>query len=151
MFKTLTRLLFGAQEETPDAFKSGEEVEGGWLVVSHQEAASSENQDSQTDPKPSNSAPHGDTVANIETNTRELDPEPEVPTSSFTSRAISGSSSQPKNLAEATQSTCIQKSKAWTDRHHTSRNAFQRQNRIRQGVHHQSFYLQQPGHRNLSH
>ncbi|KAF3689503.1 hypothetical protein EXN66_Car005175 [Channa argus] len=151
MFKTLTRLLFGGQEETPEVFKSGEEVDEGWLVVSHKEATSAENQDIQADSKPSNSAPHGDTVANRETNTKELAPEPEVQTSTTTSRAISGSSSQPKPLAKVTQSACIQKAKAWADRHHMSRNSIQRKNRIRQGVHPHSFYLQQPGHRNLSH
>lgn len=36
MLKTITRLLFGGEEETPEDVKSGEVVEGGWLVVSHQ-------------------------------------------------------------------------------------------------------------------
>lgn len=36
MFKTITRLLFGGEEETPEDVKSGEVVEEGWLVVSHQ-------------------------------------------------------------------------------------------------------------------
>lgn len=59
--------------------------------------------------------------------------------------------SQPKALAEMTQLACIQKAKAWADRQHVSRNAIQRQNRVRQGVQHHSFHLQQPGHRSLSH
>lgn len=36
MFKTISRLLFGGEEETPETVKSGEEVEEEWLVVSHQ-------------------------------------------------------------------------------------------------------------------
>ncbi|XP_040890351.1 tumor protein p53-inducible nuclear protein 2 [Toxotes jaculatrix] len=152
MFKTITRLLFGREEETPEEAKSGEVVEEGWLVVSHQETSSAENQDAElTDTQPLNSAPHGETVANMETDTSVLDPEPTVQSSSATSQAISGSFSQPKVRAEVTQLTCMQKAKAWADRHHMSRNAIQRQNRVRQGVQHHSFNLQQPGHRNLGH
>lgn len=36
MFKTLTRLLFGGEEEAAEGVKSGEVVEEGWLVVTHQ-------------------------------------------------------------------------------------------------------------------
>lgn len=79
-----------------------------------------------------------------------LDPEPTVQSSS-TSPAITGSVSLHKALLEVTQLTCMQKAKAWTDPHHMSRNAIQRQNRVRQAVQHHSFHLQQPGHRNLSH
>ncbi|XP_078103496.1 tumor protein p53-inducible nuclear protein 2 isoform X2 [Sander vitreus] len=68
MFKTITRLFFGGEEETPDDVKSGEVVEEGWLVVSHQETGSVENQGAElTDTQPPNSALHGDTVANMET------------------------------------------------------------------------------------
>ncbi|XP_033181884.1 tumor protein p53-inducible nuclear protein 2 [Anabas testudineus] len=152
MFRTLSRLLFGGEEETPEVVKSsGEVLEEGWLVVSHQEAGTAENQESQADTQPSNLETHGDTVASMETDTSALEPELTVHTSSTTSPAISGSFSQPKALAEVTQSTCIQKAKAWVDRHHMSRNTIQRQNRVRQGVQHHSFHLQQPGHRNLSH
>ncbi|XP_070759507.1 tumor protein p53-inducible nuclear protein 2 [Enoplosus armatus] len=155
MFKTITRLLFGGEEETPVDVKSGEAVEEGWLVVSHQEAGSAENQGAElTDSQPSNSqALHGHTVANMETDVSVLDPEPAAQnsSSSSTSRAITGSVSQPKALVEVTQLTCIQKTKALADRHHMSRNAIERQNRVRQGVQHHSFHLQQPGHRNLSH
>ncbi len=85
-----------------------------------------------------------------------LDPEPTAQSSSSggsssASRAIAGSVSQPKALVEVMQLTCVQKAKAWTDRHHMTRNAIQRQNRVRQGVQHHSFHLQQPGHRHLSH
>ncbi|XP_045884682.1 tumor protein p53-inducible nuclear protein 2 [Micropterus dolomieu] len=154
MFKTISRLIFGGEDETPEDVKSVEAVEEGWLVVGHQEAGSAENQGAELiDTQPSNSSLHGDTVANMETDISVLEPEPAVQSSSTstTSRAITGSFSQPKASAEVTQLTCIQKAKAWTDRHHTSRNAIERQNRVRQGVQHHSFHLQQPGHRNLSH
>ncbi|XP_040926885.1 tumor protein p53-inducible nuclear protein 2 [Betta splendens] len=141
MFRTLSRLLFGGEEETPEAV---DVVEEGWLVVSHQEAGTTENQDLPPDSQQADSAPHGDTVANIETSVS--DPEATVQTS-----PASASFSQPKALTEAMQSACIQKAKALADRHHVSRNAIQRLNRVRQGVQHPSFHLQQPGHRNLSH
>jgi len=148
MFRTITRLLFGGEEETPEDVKSGEVVEEGWLVVNHQ----AENQDAEVpDIHQSNSAINVDTATTLETDTSATDPEPTIQTSSTTSnsRAITGLISQPKTLAEVTQLT--QKAKSCADRHHMSRNAIQRQNRVHQGVQHQSFHLQQPGHRNLSH
>ncbi len=36
MFKTISRLLFGEEEETPEDVKSGEALEEEWLVISHQ-------------------------------------------------------------------------------------------------------------------
>lgn len=150
MFRTITRLLFGGEEKTPEDVKSGEVVEEGWLVVNHQE-----NQDADVpDIQQSNSAINADTdttLYTLETVTSATDPEPTVQTSNTTSnsRAIIGLVSQPKTLAEVTQLT--QKAKSCADRHHMSRNAIQRQNRVRQGVQHQSFHLQQPGHRTLSH
>uniref|UniRef100_UPI0037E8EF6F tumor protein p53-inducible nuclear protein 2 n=1 Tax=Semicossyphus pulcher TaxID=241346 RepID=UPI0037E8EF6F len=153
MFKTITRLLFGGEEETPQDIKSGEGLEEGWLVVSHQEAVSAEDPGAElTETQPTlNCALHGETVADIKTDISVSDPEPTVQSSSASSRAITGSVFQPKALLEATQLTSIQKAKTWADRHHMTRNAIQRQNRVRQGVHHHSFPLQQPGHRNLSH
>lgn len=147
MFRTITRLLFGGEEKTPEDVKSGEVVEEGWLVVNHQE-----NQDADVpDIQQSNSAINADTDTTLETVTSATDPEPTVQISNTTSnsRAIIGLVSQPKTLAEVTQLT--QKAKSCADRHHMSRNAIQRQNRVRQGVQHQSFHLQQPGHRTLSH
>ncbi|XP_068451006.1 tumor protein p53-inducible nuclear protein 2 [Clinocottus analis] len=149
MFKSITRLLFGGAEETPGDVKSAEVVEEGWLVVSHQEADSAENQEAErTDTQSSNSGLQGATVANMESDISVSGPEPTVQSSS---RAILGSVSQTQAVLEVTQLTCAQKAKAWADPHHMSRNAIQRQNRVRQGVQHQSFHLQQPGHRNLSH
>ncbi|XP_054473608.1 tumor protein p53-inducible nuclear protein 2 [Anoplopoma fimbria] len=150
MFKTITRLLFGGEEEATEDVKSGEVLEEGWLVVSRQEADSAENQGAElTDTPSSNSDLQGDTVANVENDISVLDPEPTVESSS--SRAITGSVSQPKAVLEVTQLTCSQKAKARADPHHMSRNAIQRQNRVRQGLQHHSFHLQQPGQRNLSH
>ncbi|XP_033482075.1 tumor protein p53-inducible nuclear protein 2 [Epinephelus lanceolatus] len=158
MFQTITRLLFGGEEETPEDVKSGEAVEEGWLVVTHQEADSAESQGAElTDTQPSNSVLHGDKVANMVTNISVSDPEPTGESSSSSSssnsssRAVTGSVFQRKPLAEMTQLTCIQRAKAWADPHRMSRNTIQRQNRVRQGVQHHSFHLQQPGHRNLSH
>lgn len=147
MFRTITRLLFGGEEKTPEDVKSGEVVEEGWLVVNHQENQGADVPDIQQ----SNSAINADTDTTLETVTSATDPEPTVQTSNTTSnsRAIIGLVSQPKTLAEVTQLT--QKAKSCADRHHMSRNAIQRQNRVRQGVQHQSFHLQQPGHRTLSH
>ncbi|XP_042365159.1 tumor protein p53-inducible nuclear protein 2 [Plectropomus leopardus] len=153
MFKTITRLFFGGEEEIPEDVKSGEAVEEGWLVVSHQEAGSAENQSTElTDTQPLDSAPLGDTAAVMQADISVLSPKPAVQTNnSSSSRAIADSFPQPKALLEVTQLTCVQKAKAWADPHHMSRNAIQRQNRVRQGVQHHSFHLQQPGHRNLSH
>ncbi|KAG7229658.1 hypothetical protein INR49_012702 [Caranx melampygus] len=153
MFKTITRLLFGGEEETPKGVKSGEVVEEEWLVVTHQETSSAENQDAELpDPQPLNSSPHGDTFANTESDKSELDSKATVQSSSSSSSGVvSVSFSQPKVLAEVTQLTCNQKAKALAERHQMSRNSMQRQNRVRQVVQYQSFHLQQPGHRNLCH
>ncbi|XP_034533888.1 tumor protein p53-inducible nuclear protein 2 [Notolabrus celidotus] len=156
MFRTITRLLFGGEEETPQEVKSGEVLEEEWHVVSHQEAVLAENQGPELTEtqQTSNSPPHGDTVTHLQSDISVLDQETTVQSSSSsdpTSRAIAGSVLHPKALLEVTQLNSIQKAKTWADRHHMTRNAIQRQNRIRQGVHHHSFPLQQPGHRNLSH
>ncbi|XP_070706949.1 tumor protein p53-inducible nuclear protein 2 [Pempheris klunzingeri] len=153
MFKTITRLLFGGEEETPEDVKSGEVVEEGWLVVSHQEARSAEGLGAEpTDSQTPNSALHYDAAANMETDVSvSNDPDPTVHSSSSSSssntgQAIAAAASQPKALVELNQ-----RAKTWADRHHVTRNAIQRQNRVRQGVQHHSFHLQQPGHRNLCH
>lgn len=155
MFRTITRLLFGGEEETPQEVKSGEVSEEEWLVVSHQEAISAENQgpEQTENEQTSKFPPHGDTAAHMKTDISVLDQETTVQRSnnSAPSEAVTGSVFHPKAMLEVTQLTSIQKAKAWTDRHYMTRNAIQRQNRIRQGVHHHSFPLQQPGHRHLSH
>ncbi|XP_056293879.1 tumor protein p53-inducible nuclear protein 2 [Pseudoliparis swirei] len=153
MFKSITRLLFGVAEEAPGDVKSAEVVEEGWLVVSHQEAGLDENNQGaeQTESQASSSALQGDTLANVESDISVFDPEPTVQSSSSSGGAIPSSVSQPRAVLEVTQLTCVQKAKAWADPHHMSRNAIQRQNRVRQGVQHQYYHLQQPGHRNLSH
>ncbi|KAM4588056.1 tumor protein p53-inducible nuclear protein 2 [Odontesthes bonariensis] len=152
MFRAITHLLFGGKEEAPEDAKPGQVVEEGWLVVTHQAAASAENQDAQlADTQQSISPLHGDATANMESDSVE-DAEPAAPSSSTaTTRALTGSFSQPEALTELTQLTCTQKAKALADRHHVSRNAIQRQNRVCQGVQRHSFHLQQPGHRSLGH
>ncbi|XP_069007742.1 tumor protein p53-inducible nuclear protein 2 [Embiotoca jacksoni] len=152
MFRTISRLFFGGEEEAPEDVKSGEVVEEGWLVVTHQEAGSAETQDTLLNgTKPSQSTLLANAVANMETDCVS-GAEPTVQSTGIVpSQATSGSFFQPKALAQMTQLTCIQKEKAWADRHHVSRNALQRQNRFHQGVQQHSFNLQQPGHRSLSH
>ncbi|KAK5872964.1 hypothetical protein PBY51_013616 [Eleginops maclovinus] len=151
MFRTITRLFFGGEEDTTEDVKSGEVVEEGWLVVNHQEESSSENQVTEpTDTQPSNSALHEDTAANMESVISVLDPELAVESSSSSSSlAVTASVPHLKDLLEVTQLPCNKKT--WVDPHHMSRNAIQRQNRVRTGVQHQAFHLQQPTHRNLSH
>lgn len=151
MFKTISRLLFGGEEEeTPEHIKPRETVEEGWTVVTHQEAHSAESQDTLlSEIQPSNSALHGHTATNMEADCVP-DAEPSVQSSTTTSQAVAATLFQPKALPAVTQFSCVQKAKSWADRHYVSRNAIQRQNRIRQGVQH-SFHLQQPGHRSLGH
>ncbi|KAM9860368.1 uncharacterized protein ACBR49_018430 [Aulostomus maculatus] len=155
MFRTITRLLFGGEEESPDdQLKSGEVLEEGWLVVSHQEADSAELKTAEEPTQPSYFALNAETVPKLDPDTRAVDPDIAGPSSSRTtnnSQTISALVSQPKALEEVTQVTCIQKAKFWTNRHYTSRNAIERQNRTRQGVVHPTFHLQQPGHRSISH
>ncbi|KAL3059163.1 hypothetical protein OYC64_011145 [Pagothenia borchgrevinki] len=149
MFKTITRLFFGGEEETPEDVKSGEVVEEGWLVVNHQEPSSSENEVTEpADTQPSNSALHEDIAVNMESDISVLDPELAVQSSS-SSLAVTAPLPHPKDLLEETQLSCNKKT--WVDPHHMSRNAIQRQNRVRTGVQHHAFHLQQPAHRNLSH
>ncbi|KAM7423233.1 hypothetical protein PAMA_011001 [Pampus argenteus] len=143
MLRTITRLLFGGEEDkTPEDDKSGEVVEEGWLVVNHQAG----NQEAEV-LQQSNTALYVEPVTQLETDTS-------TTTSSSTSsdiQAVMDLVSQPKTLAEVTQLTSVQKAKSCVDRHYMSRNAIQRQNRVHQGYQHHAFHLQQPGHRNLSH
>ncbi|KAG7493390.1 hypothetical protein JOB18_007751 [Solea senegalensis] len=151
MFRTINRLLFGGEEENPKEVKSEDVVDEGWLVVSHQETITAENQDAElSDSRPLDTAHRTDTVADMETDTSLSDAERTVPSSS-TSGAVTISLSHPKVLAEVIQSACIQKATAWVDRHHVSHSSMKRQNRVRQGVQQRSFHLQQPGLRSLSH
>lgn len=80
-----------------------------------------------------------------------LDPEPTDQSQSTTSWATTGPVAHPKALAEVAQLTCIQKARTWGERQHMTRNAIQRQNRVRQGIQPNFFRLQQPGQRNLCH
>lgn len=146
MFGIINRLLFGGEDKTPENVKSGEVVDDGWLVVNHQEVMSAEDQKVALS---ENSAAPGDTMSLQETDTSVADPEPVVQSGNTSTPA--GAFCPSKVLPEVTQFSCIQKAKAWADRHHTSRNGIQRQNRVRQGVQQHSFHLQQPGQRSLGH
>ncbi|XP_029906684.1 tumor protein p53-inducible nuclear protein 2 isoform X2 [Myripristis murdjan] len=159
MFKTITRLLFGGEEETPEDVKPAEVVEEGWLLVNHQEAVSAvsaaEDQDAElADCTPSNPTAHKVDDIN-QTGSKMSEPEPSVQSSS-SSQVIRNSLSQAEALAKVTQVTRVQRAQAWAERHHLSRSAIQRHNCGRQrGQRHHSLthstYLHQPGHRNLSH
>lgn len=149
MFGIINRLLFGGEEKTADSVGSGEVLEDGWLVVSHQEAMPEDDQKGALSEHQPDSAVHGHSVPQPETEPSAADPEPAVGTSS--ARAVSGASPRPRLLSEATRSSCIHQAKAWARRHRTSRNGVRRQNRVRRGVRPQSFHLQQPGHRSLGH
>ncbi|KAM4741695.1 tumor protein p53-inducible nuclear protein 2 [Anableps anableps] len=152
MFRKIVRLLFGGEEETPEEIKPGEVAEDGWLVVNHQEAGGCENQHALlAAAQQSNSISQGDTPANTEKNSQSHVESSIPPSSSMTSWAVARYVSQPKAVAELTQVTCAQKAKAWTDRRHVSRNAMQRQNHVHHIAQHNSFHLQQPGHRSFSH
>lgn len=151
MFGIINRLLFGGEDKTPESVKSGEVVDDGWLVVNPQEVMSAEDQKVAPSEHQPNSAAHGDTVSQQETDTSVADPEPVVQSGNTSTPAGAGTFCQPKVLPEVTQFSCIQKAKAWAERHHTSRNGIQRQNRVRQGIPQHSFHLQQPGQRRLGH
>uniref|UniRef100_A0A146Z806 Uncharacterized protein n=1 Tax=Fundulus heteroclitus TaxID=8078 RepID=A0A146Z806_FUNHE len=153
MFRTIARLLFGGGEEAAEEVKPGVEAVDGWLVVNHQEAGGCDNQDAQlaAAQQLSSTSQGGDTPASTEKNSpSHLEPTA-PPSSSTTSRAVANYVSQPKAVAELTQVTCAQKAKACSDRRHASRNAIQRQNHVHQVAQRNSFHLQQPGHRSLSH
>lgn len=150
MLKTISRFIFGGAEEATEDVKCVEAGEEGWHVVTHQEAEV-ENRDAPlSDARPSSPAACGNTSADTEAD-RTSDADAAARSSGATSPAGSGVSPQPKALAEVTRLACPPKAKAWADRHHVSRNAIQRQNRVRHGVQSHSFQLQQPGHRSLSH
>lgn len=156
MFKTIARLIFGGEEEqqaTEDVKSRKEEAEDEeWLVVSHDEAVSAENNGlEKTDAQTSASPLHVDAVVNMETEVSAFDPEPQNQTGSPSGRAAAASVSQLKALAQAVPLSFVPKGRSWVERHHTARNAIQRQNRVRQGVQHNVFHLQQPGLRNLCH
>lgn len=150
MLKTISRFIFGGAEETAEDVKSVEAGEEGWHVVTHQEAEVENREALLSDTQPSSPGVCGNTSTDTEAD-RTSDAEPTGQSGSAASRAASGVYSQPKTLAEVTRLACIPKAKAWADRHCVSRNAIQRQNRVRQGVQSHSFQLQQPGHRSLSH
>lgn len=151
MFRIITNLLFGVEDKPTENVQSAEVVEEEWHVVTHQDAVVAEDQDVALLDQVPNSAVPGATVSQQEANASEMPPETPVQRSNATSGAVPGALHQPKALAEAAQCTCVQKAKAWAERHSFSRNSIQRQNRIRHGIQHQAFHLHQPGHRNLSH
>lgn len=150
MFKTISRLIFGGAEETADDVKCGDAGEEGWHVVTHQEAEVENQGALLSDAQPPSPIVCGNTSTEMEADCSP-DAEPVQSGGTATSRAVPAVFSQPKTLAEVTRITCAQKAEAWADRHYVSRNAIQRQNRVRQGVQHHAFQLQQPGHRSLSH
>lgn len=157
MLKTIARLIFGGEEDqqaTEDVKSREEEEEEDeeWLVVSHDEALSAENNGlQQLDAQTSASPPHGDTVTNVKAEVGAFDAEPPTQAGNPSGRAAAASVSQLKALVQVAPLSFTPKGCTWVERHHTTRNAIQRQNRVRQGVQHSVFHLQQPGLRNHCH
>ncbi|XP_034023604.1 tumor protein p53-inducible nuclear protein 2 [Thalassophryne amazonica] len=154
MLRTITRLLFGREEEATEVVKSGDVVEEDWLLVGHQVAVTdvspAEDQGAeQVSIQHSNSAPDGH--SKVDPGISMLDQESTVGSNNTSSQTLAALLSHTAATAKMTQLTSIQKAKAWADRHHMSRNVIQRRNRVCREVHHHSFQLQQPGHRSLSH
>nr|XP_057921151.1 tumor protein p53-inducible nuclear protein 2 isoform X2 [Doryrhamphus excisus] len=156
MLKRLARLLFGGQEAPPGEVQPEEVVEEEWLVVSHQEAASAGTGTGSVGASslPPDSDPNTVATTPVDTDASVTDPESEQSTDQSGGTAskrgvASALLSPPEALQELTKLTCRKASR--TSSHCMSRNAIQRQNRVRQGCQQHSFPLQQPGHRTLSH
>lgn len=146
MFRIITSLLFG-KEEPAEGICSAEGDEEEWHVVSHQDAVGDEHLEGALIDHHSDSAVEASPVSQQEAATSVTSLE-----SQNKSEADHGIVDQPPALGHLSlSSACVQKEKAFAQRHSTSRNAFQRQNRIREGFQQQTFHLQQPGRRSLCH
>lgn len=151
MFKIITNLLFG-EEEVPKEVTGSVEVEDEeWHVVSHQDAVAEEHQEGAMLDNHPNVAVQDSPISQQDGDSSVMSPETQAPNNNHAYGAVHGVLCPPKGLAHAPLSACVQKAKAWAQRHSTSRNAIQRQNRLRQGIQQQAFPLHQPGHRNLCH
>ncbi|KAM8868011.1 uncharacterized protein ACB058_005897 isoform 1-T2 [Synchiropus picturatus] len=144
MLRAISRLLFGEEEKAEDV-QTAEAVDEGWLVVSHPEQGNE-----QLIAHPNISELHVQESVKLDSGTSE----PAVTlqkSSPGNIRAMSSIVSQPRYLPEAAQPTCVHKSQSWAEHHLASRHAIHRYNRARLGAPRQTFHLQQPAQRHLSH
>lgn len=151
MFKIITSLLFG-EEEVPKREQETSSVEAEdeeWHVVSHQDAVADDHQEGVMLDSHPNLAAQDAPISQQEGDSSVASPE--TPSNNRANEAVHALLCPPKGLAHAPLSACVQKAKAWAQRHSTSRNSIQRQNRLRQGIQQHAFPLHQPGHRNLCH
>lgn len=131
---------------------SVEAADEEWHVVSHEDAVAEEHQEGALlDYQPNLAVDDSSTISQQDADSSVLSPDTQDPNKNHAHEAVHGILYQPKGLAHVPLCACVQKAKAWAQRRASSRNAIQRQNRIRQGVQHQAFHLQQPGHRSLCH
>lgn len=152
MFRIITNLFFGEQEKsTEDTGHVGAEDEE-WHVVDHQDAVADDQQEEALLDNHSTSAVRDDsTISQQDADINVNPPETQDHNKNSAFEAVDSILFQTKGVAHAPLCACVQKAKAWAQRHSSSRNTIQRKNRIRQGIHKQAFHLHQPNHRNLCH
>jgi len=154
MFKIITSLLFGGDEDAHEDLKSGEVVDEGWLLVNPTEAVNevssvAADQDTERDDSSLCRAPSNPAV------NEESDAISETDISSNTIPSIRSTASQAAALAKMTQVTRVQRAQALVDRRPLSRGYIQRQNCVcqrtpRHSFHIRSTYLHQPERRSCT-
>lgn len=143
-------MLFGEEDKPKDDAGSGEVEDEEWHVVSHQDAVADEHQEGALlDYHPNSAVRDGSTISQQDADVSATSADTQDRNTNNAHEAVHGILCPPKGLASL--SACVQKEKAWAQRHSSSRNAIQRQNRVRQGIQQQAFHLHQPGLRNLCH
>ncbi|XP_055077848.1 tumor protein p53-inducible nuclear protein 2 [Periophthalmus magnuspinnatus] len=150
MFRIITNLLFGKNDKPIEDISSMEMEDEEWHVVNHQEAVTDEHQKGALldhQPKP---PVCGSTVLQDAENSVISSETQDQTKGKITYQAIPGVD-LPKVIPHVAQSACVQRAKAWADRHSSARKAVQRQNRLRHRVQQQVLHLHQPGPRNLCH
>ncbi|KAM6979709.1 glutathione hydrolase 7-like [Aplochiton taeniatus] len=142
MFRRLTNLFFGQDEETPTnpgTAKSGELVDDEWLLVPHQdlvtkihpEAGSEVSTVEDRAAELANSSTNEESESGIETRMSELS----VQRNSIPSRVTRDFVSQVGALVKVTQIARVQRAQALSDRHHLGRNCIQHHCRLPEEVH----------------
>lgn len=121
-----------------------------WHVVCHQDAVADEHQEGALLDHHPDTTVQGSPLS-LQDGNSVTAPETQDQNKTNANASVQRILFESKALAHAPLSICVQRAKALAQRHSTSRNAIQRQNRIRQGIQQQAFHLHQPGHRNLCH
>ncbi|CAL1608678.1 unnamed protein product [Knipowitschia caucasica] len=150
MFRLISNLLFGAEDKAVEDIRPMEVEDEEWHVVSHQEAVAEEHHKAAVIDHETNTAVLGSTCSQLLENSA-ISSETQDQKKKSAAEALPAVLSLSKAVGPGTPCVCVHKAKDWVPRHGLSRRAMQRQNRIRQGVHPQSFHLQQPGQRSLYH